>query len=79
MGVARQRLNTEGAEVDEIDVGALEVVFTTGYNVGPVVRVNVGMEDLIKEGDVADIVEGLPEELIMDGVEDGAADSSIDG
>jgi len=77
--VTRQRLNTEGAEVDEIDVGALVLVFDdAGYNVGPVVRVDVGMEDLIKEGDVDDIVEGLPEEFI-DGVEDGAADSSIDG
>ena len=45
MGVVTQRLNTEGAEVYEVDVGALVLVFdSVGYDVGPVERVNVGMD-----------------------------------
>ena len=43
--MATQRSNSEGAEVDEIDVGALVLVFDgVGDDVGPVERVNVGME-----------------------------------
>jgi hypothetical protein len=38
-------LNTDGAEVDK-EVGALVLVFDdVGYEVGPVERVNFGMEE----------------------------------
>jgi len=70
VGVVTQRSNTEGAEVDVIDVGALVLVFDdVGDDVGPVERMNVGME----------VVGDELEEVIVDGIVDGIIESSTDG
>ena len=84
VGVAKQRLNTVGAKVVDMDeVGAL-VVIDTGDEDGPVERVGEGNEvgefeftkEVVVDGEIEGPTEGSIDgtEGMMDGPKDGSKD-----
>ena len=82
VGVAKQRLNTEGARVVDMDeVGAL-VVIDTGNKDGPVVSVEDGVEvgelEFTEEIAVDGEIVGPTDDLV-DRVTDGAMEGISDG